>query len=113
MVDKSKIRGELVRLKTDLEEVSTPERIIIQRGLIQANETYEPLYRGTIEKTLDLMEKCDLKGALSELIVLESARGYLSHFDYSRRLPGIYELLIDTLVEIANNNCKCQFKEEE
>ncbi|MBU1067043.1 hypothetical protein KKE60_04620 [Patescibacteria group bacterium] len=97
---KSKIRGELVRLKTD---VGDSDEIGFK----------ESHHRGLIEKTLQTMENCNLKDVFEDLLALSTAQHLLSKFDEQHRIPKIESLLIDTLVEIANNNCKCQFIKED
>lgn len=103
-VDKSKIRAELVRLKTDADD---PYSIL------------EPLYRENIEGILNAMESCDFKKVLEDFPEIDLTKKLiLGRQSYSQkphihsRMLKIENMLIDTLVEIANTNCKCQFKEE-
>ncbi len=97
---KSKIRGELDRLKTDL-----------------GPNKYEALHRETIEHIMGMMERCNLRRALKDFPLIETAEKLIATQDPRNsglnRFPKIHDLLIDTLVEIANNNCKCEFIKEE
>ena len=94
----------LLRLKTDVEEHISPNDPA-QIGL------EEEFFRGAVETAMQNMEACDLKAAMEQLLIVDTAHRFLTRYDDHRRIAKIENLLIDTLVEIANNNCKCQFKE--
>lgn len=106
-IDKSEIRGELVRLKTDLEDLPQSE------GL-------ESMHRESVEVLLGTMEVCDLSGVLSaynhiqELQTLLIKRFITANImeniePLSKRLFQVNQLIKKTVVEIANDKCSCRF----
>ncbi len=105
-LDKSKIRGELIRLKTDIEEQISPNDPA-QIGMEEA------FYRGNVEKALEDMENCHFKNVLSDLELMDISRGFLIRYDSQRRFPKIQDMLIKALIEIANESCQCKFYEKE
>ena len=116
-IDKSKIRGELVRLKTDMEEhqhdigITGEGRPLSPTGLLMQ---HEDIYRETVERAMADMANCDLKGVFLDLEVMDNSALYLmrQNHDIGNRIATIEQLLKDAIIEIANEKCQCKFQKE-
>lgn len=104
MADLSKIRAQLVLLKTDTEQVA-PE--------------LEFFHRGATESLIKRMAGCDLAGVLTEYSEFKAAGEMLAHramksdINVTPRIDTIDTLLIETLLEIATEHCQCQLVKPE
>jgi hypothetical protein len=103
-VDLSKIRTQLVLLKTDTEQVA-PE--------------LEAFHRGNVESLIHRMMTCDLGGVLTEYTELKASGELLAHraiksdIDVTKRVDAIDLLLKEILLEIATEKCQCNIIKEE
>jgi len=99
MTDLSKIRGELVRLETDLEG---------KRKYLSSE------YRESVEGAMSQMKMCNLRGAIdqSEMALL-FAHMLGQEPGIARRVDNIENLLKDLMVEIAIEFCNCKFAKED
>lgn len=93
-VDLSKIRGELVRLETDLEYQSASSEA----------------FRESIEGAINMMGTCDLKAALYEFGMVIVVGGMLMHRqpNVAERIDNIEDELKDIIATIAEEVCECK-----
>lgn len=107
VIDKSQIRGELIRLKTDL-------------GDIPHTEGLESMHREAVEVLLGTTEVCDLSGVLSAYNHIQELQTlFIKRFittditaniePLSKRLFQVNQLIKKVVVEIANEKCNCRF----
>lgn len=92
----SKIRGEVVRLKTDLEGK--------QPYLFEA-------FRESVEGTISQMRMCNLRGALDQ-VDFASVIASTFRLDFPR-VNDIETQLKDLIVELAVENCECKLLKED
>ncbi len=103
-VDLSKIRTQLVLLKTDTEQVA-PE--------------LEAFHRGNVESLIQRMSSCDLSAVLTEYSEYKASGELLTHramksdIDVTKRVDVIDLLLKEILLEIAVEKCQCNIVKEE
>ena len=104
-IEKSKshkaVRLELIKLKTDIEEVA-PE--------------LEPLYRGSIEAAIGQAELCNLKGAFQHLAFARDTGNLIRRRIpkmFRERLELIEDFTIEAMVEELTMYCNCQFQKKE
>lgn len=117
-IDKSKIRGELVRLKTDIEEyqhdvgITGKGRTLSPTNLLLQ---HEEIYRDNVERAMEDMAECNLKGVFLDLEVLDNSAVYLmrQNHDAGSRIATIEHLLKEAIIEIATEKCQCKFHKEE
>jgi len=97
-VDLSKIRGELVRLETDLE----------------GKKPYlSEAFRESVEGAISQMKMCNLRGAIdqSEAAQLFANMIQCNEPDSTKRIDNIENQLKDLMVEIAIEACNCKFSQ--
>ena len=97
-VDLSNIRGELVRLETDLE----------------GKKPYlSKVYRESVEGAISRIKMCDLRGALDQSMFAFALAGSLikdTELTTMSRVDNISNQLKDKMVEIAIEACQCKFE---
>lgn len=92
-VDLSKIRGELVRLETDLE----------------GKKPYlSEAFRESVEGAIGQMKMCNLRGALDQVEFASFIGSTLQTWGHPPRVNNIENLLKDLIVEIAIEACDCK-----
>lgn len=117
MDTKQKLRTQLVLLKSDIEDVfsdiAAGERVnkpVFDKSHIDNAENF---FRGSVERVMADIERCDLRGAIEDMQLIDTGKILLNEFDAGRRMASIHDELIEFIVETATKQCKCRVSHEE